>query len=264
MVQQLLVQNDSQKGELTQPQIDNLVQAGIVPKDTPKAQILIFAQVCSEKNLSPFSKEIYLLGYGNKYSIITGIDGFRSIAARTGELAGCDDAKFDLQPNGAYCTAAQLAANNKLPTTCTITIYRVVAGVRCPFTHTAVFKEFSSSQQKWASMPFQMIAKVAESFALRKAFADATSGIHIEEERAAIEENTTIPNAPEAVLTESDLNLLHDIEVELTAMDTLEKLSEYGKLKKVFLTEKGASQEVINKFVALGIARKTQLVKPSK
>lgn len=38
-------------------------------------------------------------------------------------------------------------------------------------------------------MPFQMIAKVAEAFALRKGFSDKLKGLSIPEEQAAFEDN---------------------------------------------------------------------------
>lgn len=168
---------------LDEKKINTLETAGVIPKGTPLGQIEVFSQVCKEKELSPFSKEIYLVGYGGKYSVITGIDGYRKIAARNG-LAGTEDAIFDLQPDGAFFTSAQLKASGRLPTTATVTVYRIVGGFRCPFTHTAVFSEFAG-KGKWQTMPFQMIAKVAEAFAIRKGFADSVSGILIREEMAA-------------------------------------------------------------------------------
>ena len=111
------------------------------------------------------------------------------MAGRTGTHAGTDQAKFDLQPNGTYKTIASYK-NGELPTSCSITVYKIVQGVRCPFEHTAKFSEFSSGRQKWASMPFQMIAKVAEAFALRKAFAGELSGLHVSEEGAALADET--------------------------------------------------------------------------
>ena len=173
---------------LTTENIETLYQAGVIPKDTPKAQIEIFAKVCSEKNLSPFTKQIYLVGYNGKYSIITGIDGFRAIADRTGRLAGKDNPIYDLQADGSFKTAAMLLEVGKLPLSCTVTVYKVVGGVRCPFTHTVALKEFSSGQQKWNSMPLQMLAKVAEAFAIRQGFAADVSGLSIEEEIAAIQD----------------------------------------------------------------------------
>lgn len=234
----IIVSENSQKGELTQEAISTLITAGIVPKDTPRSQIVIFAHVCAEKGISPFSKEIYLVGYGSKYSIITGIDGFRKIAARTGQLAGSDDPKFDLMPNGTYKTAASFA-QKELPNTCTITIYRMISGVRCPFAHTVKFSEFSSGQQKWVSMPFQMIAKVAEAFAIRKGFGDATSGINVEEEAAAIMDAQSISIEPKGLTPEQkqkkeDAEILSQQWVD-TFKDELSNFTDYQTFKDALM-----------------------------
>jgi len=183
------VQNINQTSELSEKDIQILIQAGYIPANTPPAQVQLFAVTAAQHKLSPFRKEIYLVGYGGKYAAIVGIDGFRVKAQRTGQHAGTDDAKFDIQADGNYLTAAQLKAAGKHPLTCTVTVYRVVSGVRCPFTHTAVFSEFAGSG-KWQTMPFQMIQKVAEAFALKKGFGDELSGLHIEEEMAAFEDKT--------------------------------------------------------------------------
>ena len=238
----IILSEHSDKGELTIESINALVLAGIVPKDTPKAQVQIFAHVCKEKGISPFSKEIYLLAYKDKrtgetkYAIITGIDGFRKIAARTGQLAGCNDALFDLQPNGDYKTPSQYK-NGEFPKTCTITSFRIVGGIRCPFTHTAVFNEFSSGQQKWSSMPFQMIMKVAEAFALRKGFGDATSGIAIEEEIPAMS-GSVIAIGPVKEKTKKDLEAEADAfqlsENWLQSFkDTIELCLDYNETKNM-------------------------------
>ena len=177
--------NQVTNSSITAADLKTLEQAGIIPPNTPPAQVAVFAQICKEKGLSPFSKEAHLVGYGGKYSVIIGINGIRKIAAKTKELGGTEDAKFNLTSDGSYFTAAELASGQKKPLTATVTVYRVVGGIRCPFTHTAVFAEFAGSG-KWQTMPFQMIAKVAESFALRKGFGDETSGLLIEEELDAV------------------------------------------------------------------------------
>lgn len=171
---------------LTEDSIQVLEQAGIIPKGTPPAQVAIFGKVCEERGLSAFSKEIYLVGYAGKYSVIVGINGFRKIAAESGQLAGIDDPIYNLQPDGSFQTAAQI----KIPITATVTVWRMVGGQRVPFTHTAVFAEFSTGQQKWLTMPFQMIGKVAEAFALRKGFSDRLTGLNSEEELGAINGQT--------------------------------------------------------------------------
>lgn len=178
---------DSSNGLLTGEQIGILKQSGVIPSDAPAEQVLLFAAICKERGLSAFSKEIYLVGYndrqsgGKKFNPIVGIGGFRKLAGSTGQFAGVDDAKFDLQPDGTYKTAAQFKGGDK-PDTCTITVYRVVCGIRCAFTATVKFSEFSTGMQKWVTMPFQMIMKVAEAHAIRKGFAEATNGVFVEEE----------------------------------------------------------------------------------
>lgn len=180
--------------ELVKTDIEALTKASIIPSGTPSEQIQIFIETCKQHKLSPFKKEIYLVRYGSQYAVIVGIDGFRQKAANTGQYAGIDDAKYDLDTNGTYKTANQLIKENKLPTTCTVTVYRIVGGVRCPFTHTCVFREFypkvangNGGYSKAAQMPFQMIAKCAEAFALKKGFSDALAGLHIQEEKEAFE-----------------------------------------------------------------------------
>lgn len=175
---------------LSDQDVQTLVQAGVIPDGTPKAQIAVFAQICKERGLSAFSKEIHLVGYAGRYSVIVGINGFRKIAAETGQHAGTDDIKFDVLPDGSFKTAVQLKAEKLTPTSATCTVYRIVSGQRVPFTHTVLFSEFSTGKNKWHEMPFQMIGKVAEAFALRKGFSDRLTGLAIEEEAAAMEGNT--------------------------------------------------------------------------
>lgn len=181
----LVAETNTATGQLTRANINTLVGAGVIPKGTPVDQIKIFAATCQELGLSPFSKEIYLVGYAGKYSVITGINGLRKIACKDGTHAGTTEAKFDLQPDGQFLTAAQLVKAKRKPHTATVTVKKIVQGIVCDFTHTAVFSEFNTGKQKWASMPFQMIAKCAEAHALRKAF--NISGVSIQEELGAIE-----------------------------------------------------------------------------
>jgi phage recombination protein Bet len=184
-----------QKTDLTPDQLKTLAQAGVIPADTPMPIVQIFAEACRMHDLSPITKEIYLVKYNTKngpmYHTIVGIDGIRKKAQRTGQYAGLDDLKFNVGQRGEFQTISDLKIAGKMPVSCTATVYRVVGGVRCPFTKTVVFDEFAQgSNPKWQQMPWQMIGKVAEMFALKAAFGDEMSGLHIEDERAAFEEVT--------------------------------------------------------------------------
>jgi len=190
-----------QTGQVTPDQIQTLAKAGVIPFDTPPAVLEVFAHACKQHNLSPFKKEIYLVKYnssqGAQYHTIVGIDGFRMKAARTGQNAGVDDPRYNVQANGTFETASMVKVSGKLPVSCSVTVYRLIGGQRCPFTATVIFDEYypavatgKAGFSKAAVMPFNMIAKCAEAKALKMAFSDELAGLHIEEEAAAFEDAT--------------------------------------------------------------------------
>lgn len=183
------IAKQNQIGQLSEADLKQLELANIIPKGTPAPQVQIFATVCKEKGLSPFQKQIYLLPFKKKikdkwethYACITGIDGYRTIAERTGCYAGCEDVKFNNSQTEHQCREAGL--NN--PITATVTVYKIVAKQRVPFTATAGWSSYLPAENKrfnWIKMPFLMLGKVAEALALRKAFPEALSGLHVEEE----------------------------------------------------------------------------------
>lgn len=139
------------------------------------AELQLFLHQCKKTGLDPLAKQIYFQKYNDKkgtskMTIIIGIDGYRSIAERSGEYAGNDDPVFD---------------NELSPTKATVTVYRIVRGVRCPFTASARWDQYYPGDQKgfmWKKMPHMMLGKVAESLALRKAFPADLSGTYTAEE----------------------------------------------------------------------------------
>ena len=178
------------KQTLTQEEINTLVGSGIIPQGTPPSTIKLFAKVCAEKRLSPFSNQIHLIKRGDKFTIQTGIDGLRTIAYRTGLYAGADDCLYD-----EGLTKYQMIEKKRpKPTTATMTIYKLIEGQKVPFTASAVFSEYFPTNEKlsflWNKMPYLMISKTVESLTLRKAFPDELSGVYAEEEMHQAEEIT--------------------------------------------------------------------------
>lgn len=216
--------NSLSKSDLSDSDLATLAQAGVIPVGTPAAILKVFAVTCAQHGLSPFKKEIYLVNYKGAYSTIVGIDGLRAKADRTGQLAGKDDVRFDVLPDGSFKTASQLATQKQKPTTATVTVYRMVGGMRCPFTKTILFAEYCPanphSTSKWLSMPFNMIEKCAEAAALRMGFASETAGLHIEEEGAAMQDITiqAAEKKPSAAIDPQEL------EARLSNVETLEVL----------------------------------------
>lgn len=189
-----------QKYQLTDKDVSTLVQVGVIPQGTPESAISMYAKFCAESNLSPFKKQVHLVKRwtkdGDRYTIQTGIDGYRAIANRTGQYAGNDDYRFD-----EGLTEFEAIKNKRNPpTTATATVYRIVSGVRCPFSSTARWDEYVQTGKNgvspmWAKMPYLMLGKCAEALALRKAFPEEIGGVYTDEEMAQAEV-TEIPKQP--------------------------------------------------------------------
>jgi len=129
----------------------------------------LFLTVCKHHKLDPFTRQIHFVKRAGKGTIQTGIDGFRTIAERTGSYAGNDDPVFD---------------DEAKPTKATVTVWKIVNGTRCPFTATARWSQYYPKGQgfMWDKMPHLMLGKCAEALALRKAFPEALSGLYSDDE----------------------------------------------------------------------------------
>lgn len=162
--------------------ISVLVKAGIVPEGTPKEMVDVFAGFCREKNLSPVQRQVHLVRRGNKFTIQTGIDGFRTLAERTEKYAGSDDYLFD----EGLTEFQMIKEGRNKPITATATIHKLLPnGQIFPSKATARWDEYYPGEQlgfMWKKMPFLMLGKCAEALALRKAFPEALSGVYADEE----------------------------------------------------------------------------------
>jgi hypothetical protein len=66
-----------------------------------------------------------------------------------------------------------------------VTVWKILSGVRCPFTATAHWAEYYPGDAQgwaWKKMPHVMLGKCAEALALRKAFPAELSGVYTFEE----------------------------------------------------------------------------------
>lgn len=219
--------NNIREGILSREQIDTLAKASIIPYDTPAPVLQVFAATCAAHGLSPYKREIYLVKYGNQYNTIVGIDGLRAKAARTGQFAGRDDAQFNRKADGSYLTAYDVRSKGQTPVTCTVTVYRVIGGQKHAFTKTVLWAEYAPANLsgKWKTMGFNMLEKCAEAAALRMAFADETAGLHVEEERAAIEDATV-----QAAQTKPALTIdRDDLQARIDECETVEALTKLYK-----------------------------------
>lgn len=149
----------------------NLIR-NTVAKGATDDELKFFLYTATRTGLDPLTKQIHFVKRGSQMTVQTGIDGYRAIAERKGDLAGIDDAVYDTE-------------DASHPNKATVTVYRMVNGDRVPFTASARWNEYAPSGQQsfmWNKMPYLMLAKCAEALALRKAFPNDLSGLYTDEE----------------------------------------------------------------------------------
>ncbi|MEG4010500.1 phage recombination protein Bet [Microcoleus sp. Pol11C1] len=167
-----------------------LLKSTILDDQTTNDELALFSLVCGRTGLDPFARQVYGIRRKGKLTFQTSIDGYRLIADRTRKYAGSDDAIFDEGLN----LYQHLESGRKLPTVATVTVWKLVENVRCPFTASASWSQYSQTYsgkltETWAKMPHLMLSKCAESLALRKAFPAELSGIYTSEEFPAESES---------------------------------------------------------------------------
>lgn len=157
--------NEHQRAALAQIGVD---KAGA-------GDLAVLMHVSQRTGLDPFSRQIYMIERGGKWTLQTGIDGFRVIAERRPEYAGQTAPEWcgeDGEWRGVWTSAKPPAAarvgvlRTDRPTTWGI----------------ANFAEFSVGNSMWKGKPAHMIAKCAEALALRKAFPNDLAGLMTPEE----------------------------------------------------------------------------------
>lgn len=133
-------------------------------------EFVVFMKICVSHQLNPMMKQIYAIKYGNRVSYITSIDGFRLIAERTGCYAP-----------GKECTFAYDDKNRLLSATAFVK-KKTSDGTWHEVATSALLSEYSSSKGLWETKPHIMLAKCAESLALRKAFPAEMSALYTQDE----------------------------------------------------------------------------------
>lgn len=164
-----------------------------IAKGATNDELALFLHQCRRTGLDPLAKQIYFQKRLNRatgasqMTIILAIDGYRLIAHRTGQYAGMDETRFD---------------DEEKPTKATVTVYKMVESVRCPFTATARWDQYYPGDKMgfmWNKMPHLMLEKCAEALALRKAFPAELSGLYTDEEMQQAGETPTLPPTVEVV-----------------------------------------------------------------
>lgn len=142
----------------------------------------VLMEIARARNLNPLLRQIHFVSRwqpgGNVWAPQVSIDGLRAIAERTGLYAGQDKPVYTENPDGSLLC-------------CEVAVYRKdwtrpVWGVAYWNEYVQMTRDRTTGKERpaamWAKMPRVMLAKVAESIALRKAFPEDAGGLYTDDE----------------------------------------------------------------------------------
>jgi phage recombination protein Bet len=175
-----------------------VIREQICPGATP-AEMWQFLARCVALGLDPFSRQMFFIKRQTKSGPTVahqiGIDGFRSIAERTGELVGISEPE--------YQGDVEISGGKHAPEIARVTVTREIRGKDREFVGTARWQEFYPGDQlgfMWQKMPWHMLGKCAEAQAMRRAFPQQMGGLSTDAEAfsidgvlAAQEQNRAVP-----------------------------------------------------------------------
>lgn len=208
-------------------------------------EMQLFVGQCKRTGLDPFSKQIYAVKRWSKehnrevMAIQVGIDGFRLIAERTGGYEG-QAGPFWCGEDGVW---KDVWLAKEAPLAAKVGVHK--ANCKEPIWGVARFASYVQTTREgkptkfWQQMPDVMLAKVAESLALRKAFPQELSGLYTADEMGQAENVEEKP---------PKLNSQGETVKKLPAW-TPEQQTEIGAIfKEIYDLQGAAGEEVVRKF----------------
>lgn len=173
----------------TQDQID-LIRKQVAPAGTTNDELALFMSYAERTGLDPFSRQIYL---SERRANVNGqwvvsrkpevtIDGFRLVAERTGKYAGQRGPEW-CGKDGSW---RDVWLDDGPPMAARIGVLR--HDFAEPVWSVALLREYQQTNKEgqpnsmWKKYPSVMLAKCAESLALRRAFPRELSGLYTREE----------------------------------------------------------------------------------
>ena len=183
----------------------DLVKRTVAPGLTDE-EFALFCHIARVRHLDPLQRQIHAVkrktwnaqanggkgAYEDKMTIQTAIDGYRSIANRTGLYMPSDKGAL-LEGSGDV----------SMRITMWVKKYHPISASWHEFSATAYYREFVQTRKDenkkvipnsmWEKMPVNQLTKCAEALALRKGWPEELGGIYVDEEMQHADSPTVLP-----------------------------------------------------------------------
>jgi phage recombination protein Bet len=167
---------------LTKSEVE--VVKNTVAKGASDEELKLFLYTAHNKGLDPMTGQIHFVKRGGSMTIQTGIDGYRAIAERSGNLISIGEPQHT-EAEQSDKTALEKKLNLDFPKKSKVVVTRTRENVEEPVevSATARWNEYKKVYngnlgRMWKKMPYLMLGKCAEALALRKAFPQNLSGLY--------------------------------------------------------------------------------------
>ena len=185
--------------ELNQSDIELIKKT--IAKEATNEELKLFLNICNRTQLDPFARQIFFVRRGGIGQTTLSIDGFRLVAERTGKYEG-QVGPFWCGEDGQW---SDVWLKSEPPLAAKVGVYRL--GFREAVYSVANFSAYNAGSPIWRKMPSLMLAKCAESLALRRAFPMELSGLYTQEEMDQAEPSqTTQANPAQAISAQAQEN----------------------------------------------------------
>lgn len=226
-------------------QLAALKQLGL--NNASNGDLAVFFHQAQKTGLDPFARQIYMIERGGRYGIQTSIDGLRIVAQRSGEYAG-QAGPYWCGEDGKW-TDVWISKNP--PYAAKVGVYR--KGFSEPLYAVARWDSYAvPNSPMWRKMPDVMLAKCAESLALRKAFPNDLSGLYTDEEMSQADsgQDSTVkpvrvtPEPISSQATNEKLQEAYETAWE-TIIEELSSLNKKDELKQFWNNNKEVLDQIV-------------------
>jgi len=149
-------------------------------------EVVMFLSLCKFQHLNPFTRDAYLIKYGNSpATVVVGKDVLLKRAMRSEKFGGLSAGVIVVNANneieereGTFVLEGENLVGGWAKV--------IIKGYDVPFYSSVSMKEYSTGKSNWLTKPATMIRKVAVAQALREAFPEEMSSLYDQSEMGSI------------------------------------------------------------------------------